>query len=97
MSMPSFSAEASLYRTGRQYSEHATRTALREIRPSLQKSPGIGHDCPLRCESRDGNEICCCDVGQKCVTTLRTCECRAATGAAGKTGGIKSPGGQVIG
>lgn len=34
--------------------------------------------CGTTCESRDGSQKCCCGVGEKCVTTLSTCNCENA-------------------
>jgi hypothetical protein len=55
------------------------------IDPSLSGAvvpqlPREGDGCGTTCQSGDGTQSCCCGVDEKCVTTLHTCSCQAASG-----------------
>lgn len=53
---------------------------------------GTNHGCALTCEG--GNQKCCCDVGQKCISGATYCECKPATDtrwSGGTVGGVFMP------
>jgi hypothetical protein len=49
-------------------------------RPSAMLSRQTAEGCPVSCTNwgRPIVQTCCCDVGQKCESTLNTCECKPA-------------------
>lgn len=48
-----------------------------ETSAELRIGDGLGHGCALTCSG--GDQTCCCDVGQKCVSGATYCECKVAT------------------
>ena len=103
MNLPSFKAEASLYRTNKQYralsSDFAGAASNAPVVPAIAATAlmatntGGGAGCGSECQSTNGDQKCCCAVGERCNSGATFCRCEDAHGVASDGGVITiSPG-----